>query len=192
MADTSNNAIRRITLTSVNNGGTVTTIAGPLPSGAPGFLPALSGFRDGVGTNALFNNPDEVATDPAGNVYVGDTSNHAVRRILMPAGKVETIVGGGGFVAKSGWADGVGTNVLLNGLSGVSVDQYCILRELGRLRLALALPFFPALTLLFSPTLLAPPGTTGSTWRTAATLLSGARPCATSSRRATTSGTTWP
>jgi hypothetical protein len=58
VADTGNQAIRRVTLSSVNNGGVVTTIAGYPPS-----MGILAGFLDGIGTNALFRSPDELATD---------------------------------------------------------------------------------------------------------------------------------
>ena len=66
IADTGNAAIRKL-----SRDGTLTTVAGTL--GVPGFLD---------GTNALFNGP--VGIRLFGDVlYVADTSNNAVRRIVL-------------------------------------------------------------------------------------------------------------
>lgn len=59
----------------------VTTLAG---SGAPGNA-------DGNGQAASFANPQGLAVDTSGNVYVADTSNLEIRRIT-PAGAVTTVV----------------------------------------------------------------------------------------------------
>ena len=39
------------------------------------------GYVDGTGTVARFNNPRAIVVDSIGILYVGDTNNHAVRRI---------------------------------------------------------------------------------------------------------------
>ena len=62
VADSNNHAIRRVTLSAANNGGVVTTVAGAPPSLGP-----VAGLINGFGTNARFNSPDELATDPLGN-----------------------------------------------------------------------------------------------------------------------------
>jgi sugar lactone lactonase YvrE len=41
-----------------------------------------SGFADGEGTSARFNNPTGVAVDPNGSVYVADSANYLVRKIV--------------------------------------------------------------------------------------------------------------
>jgi sugar lactone lactonase YvrE len=69
IADTGNNTIRKITPM-----GEVTTLAG---------LPGESGTADGVGKDARFNGPAGVAVDRAGNIYVADTNNHAIRKIAL-------------------------------------------------------------------------------------------------------------
>ena len=67
VADTGNNAIRRITLK-----GIVSTVAGR--AGVPG------GSDEGKGKDARFFCPNNVAVDSAGNIYVADTDNHTVRK----------------------------------------------------------------------------------------------------------------
>jgi len=134
VADTGNNAIRRVTLSSVNNGGIVTTISGPNPNPLTPASPAAAGFVDGVGTNARFNSPDQVTTDPFGNIYVADTSNCAIRKIEVSLvngassyGMVSTIAGyklPGSSGAQCTWRDGVGTSSRLAYPTGVGVDQF--------------------------------------------------------------------
>ncbi|BDU71767.1 hypothetical protein [Mesoterricola silvestris] len=78
VADQSNNAIRLISLDT----NTASTFAGQ----------ATPGSADGTGTGASFLNPNALAVDGAGNVYVADTYNNTIRRIT-PAGEVTTIIG---------------------------------------------------------------------------------------------------
>lgn len=67
VADSNNNRIRKITAD-----GVVTTLAGA----------AASGFTDGDGFTARFNNPVRVDLDPSGRfLYVLDKGNEAVRRV---------------------------------------------------------------------------------------------------------------
>ena len=80
VADAGNNAIRR-----VNSEGEVQTLAGG--NGA--------GYADGVGGAARFFNPLGVAVGPSGELYVADTSNHAVRHITT-SGVVTTLWRGEG------------------------------------------------------------------------------------------------
>lgn len=90
VADSNNNAIRKVT-----PAGVVTTFAG---NGA-------SGFVDGTGGTARFNLPIDVVIDAAGNLYVSDAGNNAIRKIT-PAGVVTTLAGGG--PTNPGFVDGVG------------------------------------------------------------------------------------
>lgn len=92
VADLGNNVIRKIT-----PGGVVSTFAGS----------GTAGFTNATGTAATFNNPSGVAVDLAGNVYVADYGNNAIRKITS-AGVVTTLAGfkSGGFVNATGTAAG--------------------------------------------------------------------------------------
>src|SRR5712691_4338873 len=78
VADTFNHTIRKIT-----PAGVVTTLAGTA---------TVPGSADGPGATASFNLPIGVATDSAGNVYVADLFNNAIRKVT-PTGVVSTLAG---------------------------------------------------------------------------------------------------
>jgi sugar lactone lactonase YvrE len=105
VADTANNTIRKIT-----PNGVVSTLAGF--AGQPGS-------KDGVGANARFRNPWSVAVDDAGNVFVADMSNDAIRKIT-PARVVSTLAGQPG---KSGMLNGVGPAAQFNNPFAIAVDN---------------------------------------------------------------------
>ncbi len=48
-------------------------------------IPGQPGYQDGDGQSAQFNVPNGVALDPAGNAYVADRSNGAVRKVTPDA-----------------------------------------------------------------------------------------------------------
>jgi sugar lactone lactonase YvrE len=103
VADTANNAIRRIT-----PDGHVSTLAG---NGMPGY-------RDGSARDALFNGPIGVAVDAAGRVIVADTYNDRIRAISSDGSAVTTLAGSG----TPGSADGMGGDAQFDTPSGVAVD----------------------------------------------------------------------
>ena len=98
-----NNRIRRI-----GSDGAVTTLAG-----------FAEGFADGDGTVARFDTPSGLAVDRAGNVYVADTGNHAIRKVT-PLGVVSTVAGTG----VAGFRDGAAAQAQFNGPIGVAVDAH--------------------------------------------------------------------
>jgi hypothetical protein len=81
VADYYNNTIRKIAA------GVVSTLAGS---------PISWGSVDGTGSAALFNGPQALAADTAGDVYVADTYNSTVRKVTA-AGVVSTVVGVAGL-----------------------------------------------------------------------------------------------
>lgn len=104
VADTNNNAIRKISAA-----GVVTVLAGG----------GGQGTTDGTGTAAKFREPHGVALDSGGNVYVTDYMNHTVRKVT-PAGVVTTIAGS---ADNAGLANGQGTAAQFKSLQGIAVDS---------------------------------------------------------------------
>lgn len=106
VGDYGNHVLRKIT-----PAGVVTTVAG-----SPGTI----GAADGVGSAARFNFPQSVAIDrSSGVVYVADTDNSTIRRVL-PDGTVTTLAGSPGVV---GSADGTGAAARFNFPTGVATDS---------------------------------------------------------------------
>ena len=110
VADTDNNRIRKINATTQE----VTTLAG-----------TTQGFADGTGTAAKFNGPQGVEVDASGNLYVGDTKNHKIRKIT-PSGMVSTLAG-----STSGFADGEGSAAKFDYPIGIAVDASGIVYVAG-------------------------------------------------------------
>ena len=109
-----------LTVTNVDNsGGGPAVMTAPLTVRTLGGQPLVSGSTDGTGAVARFNSPSGVAVDPAGNLYVADTDNHTVRKVVAATGAVTTLAGLPGV---PGSADGTGQGARFNGPSGVAVD----------------------------------------------------------------------
>jgi len=102
-------------------GGTSNTISKVTPSGTVTIIAGSSGqsgYVDGSGNLARFNNPTGVALDSAGNIYVSDTNNQLIRKIT-PTGTVSTIAGTYGQIGSN---DGLGLNARFNYPQGIAVD----------------------------------------------------------------------
>ena len=106
VADADNSTIRKIVIASA----TVSTLAGN--SAAPGSA-------DGTGTAAQFNVPQGIATDGAGTLYVADTRNDTIRKVVIATGAVTTIAG---TPMMAGSTDGTGAAARFNGPEGLAVD----------------------------------------------------------------------
>ena len=105
IADQGNHAIRKITVS-----GTITTIAG---TGIMGY----SG-DNGPATDATLNQPNCLAIDKHGNLYISDHRNSAIRKIDV-TGMITTMAGG---AFGSGGDGGPATAAQLTWPCGVSVD----------------------------------------------------------------------
>jgi sugar lactone lactonase YvrE len=76
------------------------------------------GFTNGTGTAAQFYEPEALAVDQAGNVYVADTGN-AVIRMITAGGVVTTFAGSPGSL---GGTDAGGTNARFYQPAGIAVN----------------------------------------------------------------------
>lgn len=81
------------------------------------FAGGREGFADGIGSAAAFHTPSALAFDRAGNLYVADTGNHAIRKIARN-GSVSTLAGDG----QPGYADGQGRAARFHAPVGLAVD----------------------------------------------------------------------
>ena len=100
VADSYNNVIRRITAS-----GVVSTFAGVAPG------------TDGTGQAASFTNPQALAFDVSGNMFVADTANHIIRKVTS-VGVVTTLAGTNGV---AGSTDATGTAASFNSPAGIAV-----------------------------------------------------------------------
>jgi hypothetical protein len=105
VADTENHTIRAI-----QPSGMVSTLAG---------LAGSAGDADGTGSTARFDSPTDLAVDLSGNVYVADTDNCTIRKIVPSTGAVSTLAG---LAGTSGSADGSGSAVRFFRPTGIAVD----------------------------------------------------------------------
>jgi sugar lactone lactonase YvrE len=106
VADTTNFQIQRIT-----SDGSATVFAGK----------RTIGYADGPRATALFDKPEGVVVDAAGNVFVADTGNNVIRKIDT-AGTVSTFAG----LAPASAAvtlDGTGTQARFRDIGGVAVTH---------------------------------------------------------------------
>jgi len=109
VADTGNNVIRKYTA----------ALTGSIIAGQSG----VSGSADapaGPATAATFRGPYGIAVDGAGaNIYVADTGNHTIRKIVVATGVVSTLAGQAGV---SGYVDSASGTPKFNNPYGLAVD----------------------------------------------------------------------
>ncbi|GAB5371130.1 hypothetical protein AAMO2058_001553100 [Amorphochlora amoebiformis] len=125
IADYDNHAVRAYDMTAGDHVGTVTTVAGDS---------AGSGYLDGVGTQARFFRPSDLAmSDDQSKLYVVDELT--VREITLSSGQVTRVAGW----SSSSTKDGVGTMAQFRQLFGVVATgdflyaadvQSCVVRQI--------------------------------------------------------------
>jgi sugar lactone lactonase YvrE len=103
VADTANHLIRKITLLSPF---AVTTVAGT----------GTAGSADSPG--ASFSSPIGITSDGP-NLYVADTANHTIRKILISSGAVTTVAG---LAGAFGITDGTGAAARFKSPQGITTD----------------------------------------------------------------------
>lgn len=108
VADSGNNMIRKIDLATNQ----VTTLAGG------GKL--MAGFADGVGTQATFKEPRSLAISSDGQIlYIADTRNHLIRKMVLATNSVSTLAGHAGF---PGTLNGPGPDAYFYDPTSLSID----------------------------------------------------------------------
>jgi hypothetical protein len=117
IADSANNVIRRVDAKT----GIITTVAGDYAADkANGGLGGFSG-DGGPATSAQLNDPQGVAVDGAGDLFIADTFNNAIREVT-PAGTISTVVNSS--AQPGGETSGAAaTASRLNTPYGVAIDQ---------------------------------------------------------------------
>lgn len=107
VADGNNSLLRKIVLST----GAVTTIAGSA---------GVTGSADGTSIGARFNIPDGVSADGAGNLYIADTGNSIIRKVVLSTAAVTTLAGS---ALVTGSVDGIGAAARFNLTYGVTADS---------------------------------------------------------------------
>jgi len=109
IADSGNSVIREITTL-----GIIKTVAGE---------PDRFGFDgDGAGaTHTELSGPTDVAVDAAGDLFIADTGNNALREVSAKTGAISTVAGANG--EGNGGQGGPAASAQLDGPEGVAVDS---------------------------------------------------------------------
>jgi len=103
IAEVNTRSIRKVVISS----GLVSTLAGD-PAG---------GYTDATGTSARFSNPEAITSDGT-NLYVADTQNNRIRKIVISSGAVTTLAG-----SSSGNNDATtGTSAKFHQPHGITTD----------------------------------------------------------------------
>jgi hypothetical protein len=109
VSDGANRTVRKIVIATA----TVSTIAGNPSATGPSV--------DGVGTAATFAHPEGLVLDGAGNLFVVDSNDSTVRKIVLATNTVSTFAGTAG---KTGGADGTGAAAQFNSPYGIATDGH--------------------------------------------------------------------
>ncbi|MGE5175134.1 MAG: hypothetical protein ACM3JJ_02060 [Hyphomicrobiales bacterium] len=107
LTDSDNSVIRRVDAIT----GVITTVAG---NGSPGYT-----GDGGAATAARLKFPEDVYLSPSGDLYIADTGNHVIRKVLAATGVIVTVAGNGNPGATGD--GGPATSARLNSPRGVAI-----------------------------------------------------------------------
>ncbi len=113
VTDIGNHSIRKLSPSGTN--WIVTTLAG-----RPWPYPV--GNIDGTNFDARFQDPQGIALDVAGNLFVADAATHTIRK-LTRSGMDWIVTTIAGLAYQNGHVDGTGTNARFNGPLGLTLDS---------------------------------------------------------------------
>ena len=125
IADATNNRIQEIAASTHTQfgiqmtAGDAYTVAGSSAGQSGG---GFGGGDGGPATSALLSNPEGLAVDSAGNLYLADYGDAAVREVSAATGDISTIAGTNGESGNSG-NGGPATSAVLGAPAAVSVDK---------------------------------------------------------------------
>ena len=111
VADNLANTIRKVAPQGTN--WVVTTIAGTAWE---------TGSSDGTNSDALFNQPSGIALDSGGALFVADTGNHTIRKVVRTHPNTWVVSTLAGSAGNAGAGDGMNGNAQFNAPNGVAVD----------------------------------------------------------------------
>lgn len=103
--------------TSLFDNAQIKKIAIAPPNGITTIAGGDSGFADGTGEIAQFNSPAGMWSDGT-NLYVADSSNNVIRKVVLATGVVTTFAGSGA----AGWTNGASADALFSSPTGVWGD----------------------------------------------------------------------
>jgi uncharacterized protein (TIGR03437 family) len=119
IADSGNNVVREVCASACpafgGTSGEINTYAGYFSAG-PGYA-----GDGGQANRAQLQNPNGLALDSAGNLYIADTDNHVIRKVTAATGVITTVAGNGiaGYTGDGGPA----TQASLDEPKGVALDS---------------------------------------------------------------------
>ncbi len=125
VTDTGNNRIRRVRISD----GQTSLVAGS----------GVAGYANGTGAAAKFNRPFGITIDSTGtNLYVADSNNHAIRKIVVATGAVTTVAGSG----SAGYREAIGTQAVFSFPEYVKMgsDGLLYVTDTGSMRIRLVNP----------------------------------------------------
>lgn len=111
VGDSGNHNIRQVAIGSGISCDSITTIAGT----------GSSGSSNGTGTAASFNGPRGIVIDSSDtNLYIVDTDNHGIRKMVVSSTVVTTLAGN---LGTSGSSDGTGTSATFSSPRYCTIDS---------------------------------------------------------------------
>ena len=121
IASTSNNRVRKVDAST----GNISTVAGTGTAGSSG--------DGGAATSARLNNPQGVAVDASGNIYIADRHNNRIRKVDASTGNISTVAGGGSSRGDGGAATAARLlspwGVAVDGSSNIYIPTFAYIRK---------------------------------------------------------------